>query len=117
MLGSGRPFVLEVVSPKRVFGTICFETLAFLEQEINKCTYTNVANLQFKDCRCFSKLKEWEAEKLKIYVCVVKCKHNIDENKLKQVNNIKDVQITQKTPIRVLHRRTLSQNTRFIHRI
>lgn len=64
------------------------------------------------------KLKEGENMKKKMYRALCVCKTRLkDENALDKLNDIKNLQLTQKTPLRVLHRRPLCPRPRFIYEI
>lgn len=49
-------------------------------------------------------LKEGEEEKRKIYTAVCVVGKTLTEGDLNKLNNMTDVKLSQKTPIRVLHR-------------
>ena len=101
MLGTGRPFVLEVKNPK-----IRIIDLAMLNQQIN--TMGNgrieVSNLRFSDADEVARIKN--AEFRKIYEVVLEAEKPIDEEKLKKVAlTLQGTTIQQFTPTRVAHRR------------
>lgn len=64
------------------------------------------------------KLKEGENEKTKNYraLCIYKPKSNTSDL-ISQLNDLKELKIVQKTPVRVLHRRPLASRIRMIHSI
>lgn len=100
MLGSGRPFVLEIKEPK-----IRKIDLNSLENKINKINEgkTSYHNLKFCKRNRKAEIKVSSPDTYKIYNAYVKCEKKYDKNKL---INLKDLdEIHQQTPIRVMHRR------------
>lgn len=101
MLGSGRPFVLEIKNPKK--RTI---DLAILTSEINFYTKDRVeiSNLRFSDRKEIARIKN--AEFQKTYYIVIEGEKPIKKEKLKEVAQIlQGKTIKQLTPTRVAHRR------------
>ncbi len=101
MLGSGRPFVLEIKNPKK--RTI---DLAILTSEINSYTKDRVeiSNLRFSDRKEIARIKN--AEFQKTYYIVIEGEKPIKKEKLKEVAQIlQGKTIKQLTPTRVAHRR------------
>lgn len=108
MLGSGRPFVLEIKEPK-----IRKIDLKLLENEINKINEekTSYHNLKFCERNRKAEIKISSPDTYKIYDAYVKCEESFDSDKLA---NLKDLaEIHQQTPLRVMHRR--SNKTRIKH--
>lgn len=103
MLGRGRPFVIEVKKPKK--RNI---DLKELENAINEYAKgkVKVLNLRFADREAVRKLKGME-EAQKIYRVIVKFDREItDEEICKLEKELTGATIYQRTPIRVLHRRS-----------
>ena len=101
MLGSGRPFVLEIKNPKK--RTI---NLAILKSEINSYTKDRVeiSNLRFSDRKEVARIKN--AEFQKTYYIVIEGEKPINKEKLKEVAQLLlGKTIKQLTPTRVAHRR------------
>ena len=101
MLGSGRPFVLEIKNPKK--RTI---DLVILTSEINSYTKDRVeiSNLRFSDRKEIARIKN--AEFQKTYYIVIEGEKPIKKEKLKEVAQIlQGKTIKQLTPTRVAHRR------------
>lgn len=113
MLGDGRPFVIESVRPKyRHFD------IKKLEKDINE--YTNgkveVTDLQTVSRDVIETLKSSNADK--VYKLKVTFKEPVSEEKLKSaINNLKGVDIEQRTPQRVSHRRGDLVRKRRVHDI
>jgi len=115
-LGNGRPFTLELINPKRYL-SIKPEDLQAMEAELAKNPHVNVKNIRFHDETCFEILKASETEKIKAYSCVVNVKKKLTPDDIEILNNVVDLKVQQKTPLRVLHRRTLMVREKMIHRI
>lgn len=56
-------------------------------------------------------------EKQKTYKALCISSRPINQNDIDKLNEIKDLKIYQETPIRVLHRRTLSTRPKIIHKL
>ncbi|KZC14478.1 PREDICTED: putative tRNA pseudouridine synthase Pus10 [Dufourea novaeangliae] len=113
---SGRPFAVELINPRMT--KITDVLLTTLVQEINQSSkqVRITSSLKVLSKLDLKKLKEGENVKTKIYRALCVCR-TMPENMLpfEQLNNLKRVEIIQKTPVRVLHRRPLSPRTRLIY--
>jgi tRNA pseudouridine synthase 10 len=101
MLGSGRPFVLEIKEPR-----IRNLDLEKLEQEINVINEgkTSYHNLHVCERRRKAEIKQSSPDTYKVYSAVVKCAEPFDEEKLEELLELNEIH--QQTPLRVLRRRT-----------
>ena len=101
MLGSGRPFVLEIKEPR-----IRNIDLAEMEEKINKINEgkTSYHNLHLCERPRKAEIKQSSPDTYKVYQAIVKCEDAYDEDKLKDLLNLDE--INQQTPLRVLRRRT-----------
>ena len=103
MLGTGRPFVLEIVSPK--IRTIDLPKLEKVTNEYGK------GKIEVRDYRWSSKkelvyLKGNAKESVKKYRASTTLSSPISEEALKKIDShFKDIIIKQRTPTRVSHRR------------
>ena len=114
MLGNGRPFVLELLNPRKV--VITEEELFEASEMINKSTdLVAVRQLKLITKQSLSLIKEGEEEKRKRYCAVIWVENDITPSDLKTIASIKDLKIAQKTPIRVIHRRTLATREKIIY--
>ncbi|KAJ8781226.1 hypothetical protein J1605_011210 [Eschrichtius robustus] len=104
-LGNGRPFAIELVNPHRVH---------FTSQEIKELQQTNFL-LLFLFREAIGHMKEGEEEKTKTYSALIWTNKAIQRKDIEFLEDIKDLKIDQKTPLRVLHRRPLAVRTRIIH--
>ena len=101
MLGSGRPFVLEIKKPK-----IRKLDLAKLEDEINKINEGKTAYHGLKLCERGRKaeIKQSSPDTYKVYEAIVECDEPFDPDKLEELTKLNEIH--QQTPLRVLRRRT-----------
>ncbi|MCS7144708.1 MAG: tRNA pseudouridine(54/55) synthase Pus10 [Archaeoglobaceae archaeon] len=100
MLGSGRPFVLEIVEPKKRK-----IDLSELERKINEFCVGKVAvkNLGYANAKDVEKVKEGGFRK--VYRAKVVFDREVSREELEKVLNELIGEIRQKTPERVMHRR------------
>ncbi|CAF0841712.1 unnamed protein product, partial [Didymodactylos carnosus] len=113
-LGQGRPFVIEFRNPKRVL--IKPSDIRKLQLKINESTKDiRVRDLQQISKVDSSQIKEGEEDKTKCYLALCYSDTKIDQNELDILSTLNNLTIEQKTPIRVLHRRTVMTRVRIIH--
>ncbi len=100
MLGSGRPFVLEIKEPR-----IRNLDLERLENEINEINEGKTAYHNLKLCERPRKaeIKQSSPDTYKVYQAIVKCDGAYDKDKLDELTKLGE--INQQTPLRVLRRR------------
>lgn len=100
MLGTGRPFVLEIKEPK-----IRKIDLKKIEEEvaISAKGKTEYLNLKFTERKRKAEIKESSPDTYKVYRALVKCEDDIKEEDLEKLQTLHIIQ--QRTPIRVSHRR------------
>ncbi|KAK3093377.1 hypothetical protein FSP39_014750 [Pinctada imbricata] len=114
MLGTGRPFVVEMQNPHRI--KFSQEKISELQKEINhRSTDVKIRDLQFVSREDTNKLKEGEMEKTKRYIARCWSESPLTTEDLEKLQTYKDLMIYQKTPIRVLHRRPLATRERTIY--
>ncbi len=115
VLGSGRPFAIEVVEPKKRF-----IDLGELQQKINERSQgiVEVLNLSYTDRSIIGKLKLSAHVKKKIYRALVEMEEPLEREKLKALNNyFQGAIIKQWTPKRVLHRRADKLRTKKVYEV
>lgn len=112
MLGSGRPFVLEIISPRH--RTL---DLGTLQQQINQRASgkVEVSELCFVKSRVVEQVKEMEAQKS--YRARVVFERTVSEEELQQALQQLVGKIEQRTPHRVSHRRADLVRTRRVFAI
>ena len=114
MLGSGRPFLVEFLNPRN--HTLTSEDLESVQRDINSST----ARIQVQRLTIVSKeltniLKKGEEEKVKCYSSLIWTPEEVSPESIKFLDEITSLELDQKTPIRVLHRRTLATRKRTIY--
>lgn len=119
MLGTGRPFVVELRNCRNMVRDVIGRTAA-LEAEVNAACGAGLAvrQLSLISKESVGGIKQGETEKAKQYRMVVWCEQGVskgDEHELAPVNAARDVLVQQLTPIRVLHRRALIDRPRVFH--
>ncbi|XP_003389791.1 PREDICTED: putative tRNA pseudouridine synthase Pus10 [Amphimedon queenslandica] len=113
MLGTGRPFMLELVNPRLLEYE---EEQQELQEAINSSTdEISVRELKMVDKKTSSILKTGEEEKEKLYSSLIWTSQSITPQDLVFLNEVSNLTISQKTPIRVLHRRSLATRQRLIY--
>ncbi|KAM9601452.1 tRNA pseudouridine synthase Pus10 isoform 1-T2 [Trichechus inunguis] len=113
-LGNGRPFAVELVNPHRVHFTS--QDIKELQQKINNSSdKIQVRDLQLVTREAIGHMKEGEEEKTKTYSALIWTNKAIGKEDIEFLDDIKDLKIDQKTPLRVLHRRPLAVRTRIVH--
>ncbi len=112
MLGNGRPFVLEIIEPKRRY-----IDLKEIEQKINEFARgkVEVFNLRFADSSTVRLIKSVKVDKT--YLAIVKFDRDIREEELEKIKELEGKIIEQHTPRRVLHRRADKVRRRMIKEI
>ncbi|MEW6069134.1 MAG: tRNA pseudouridine(54/55) synthase Pus10 [Candidatus Thermoplasmatota archaeon] len=101
VLGNGRPFILEITSPKRRI-----IDLANVQCEINELgkSVVEVSQLRFTNFKEVVKIKQSKA--CKIYAVTIEFEKPISEQKIKELESrFSNLVIAQRTPLRVAHRR------------
>ncbi|KAF2310169.1 hypothetical protein GH714_007022 [Hevea brasiliensis] len=114
MLGSGRPFLVEIQNARQVPSEALVKEI---ETKINNLNTKLVAvkNLKMVANEGWTLMHEGEAEKQKQYCALVWISRPLEDQDLQSIASLKDLQILQKTPIRVLHRRSPLEREKIIH--
>ncbi|KAH9321326.1 hypothetical protein KI387_015965, partial [Taxus chinensis] len=114
MLGTGRPFLIEVLNAHAIPTK---SDMMELEIKINdsKDSFVKVRELKEVGSDVWNLMREGEAEKQKQYAAVVWISRPLSDEDFKCISEIKEMEIEQKTPIRVLHRRSPLVRKRLIH--
>ena len=112
MLGSGRPFVLEIKEPK-----IRDLDLEILEEKINTFAggKVEVQDLKFVGKDRKGTIKCSSTDTYKVYKAIVELENDISDDKLNLLNSMEI--INQRTPIRVSHRRADKIRTRKVRSV
>ncbi|XP_065628872.1 uncharacterized protein LOC112006749 isoform X2 [Quercus suber] len=112
MLGSGRPFLVEVQNARRIPSEAFVREI---ETNINNLEnkLVGVKNLKVVGIEGWTMMREGEAEKQ--YAALVWISRPLEDVDVDSISSLKDMQILQGTPIRVLHRRSPLQREKIIH--
>ncbi|MCK9151019.1 tRNA pseudouridine(54/55) synthase Pus10 [Methanobacterium alcaliphilum] len=112
MLGTGRPFVLEIKEPRR--RNLDLDTL---QKDINKSAEgkVEVLDLKYSFRSRKAEIKTSSPDTYKIYQAFVELEDEISTEQLNDLQNLQIIQ--QRTPIRVSHRRADKIRTREVMNI
>jgi tRNA pseudouridine synthase 10 len=114
MLGSGRPFVVEISKPVKRF-----LDLRKLKETINDFAKgkVEVSNLRFTNKDVVRKLKKAESAQ-KEYRVLIEFERNVSEADLRLLEEkLTNASIKQQTPLRVLHRRADLTREKYIYKV
>jgi tRNA pseudouridine synthase 10 len=114
MLGTGRPFVVEVSKPEKRF-----LNLKELKQTINKNGKgkVKVSNLRFANKDTVRRLKKGESVQ-KEYRVLIEFEKEVSEKALQVLEEkLSNLQIKQRTPLRVVHRRADLIREKYIYKV
>lgn len=111
-LGNGRPFVLEILEPRRRS-----LDLSALQSEVNAAcrAYFEVLGLRIATPELKDRVNSTVADKS--YRAVVACLSPVPAERVRWLGQIRDLHIAQETPRRVLHRRANKVRHRTIRHI
>lgn len=111
MLGSGRPFVVEVQNPRRSAG------MEELELAVNAGDRRLVTVRRLRPCEPgdMARLQKDAEEHRKKYVCVCWSQRPLAQEDADGLTAKGELEIDQKTPVRVLHRRSLVSRPRSVY--
>jgi tRNA pseudouridine synthase 10 len=114
MLGTGRPFVIEISKPKKRF-----VDLKEIEAKINADAVgkVEVSNLRFTTKNVVRHLKKGEGSQ-KEYRLLAEFENEISDENLRLLENeLSGATIKQQTPLRVMHRRADLIRERYIYKV
>lgn len=109
MLGSGRPFLVEAVNPRIVPSLLTAKHAACMTAASGQIsTAVSMNGLHIVDRAYCARLKQVESEKRKMYRCVIwtSCAQTTDTLHRTFDDASQGFNLKQRTPLRVLHRRT-----------
>ncbi|RZC66849.1 hypothetical protein C5167_010548 [Papaver somniferum] len=114
MLGSGRPFLVEIQNARHVPSEV---SIGEMEEKINNLRekLVRVRNLQVLGSEGWTLMREGETEKQKQYAALVWISRPLEDEDLQTIASLMDMSILQKTPVRVLHRRSPLDREKIIH--
>jgi tRNA pseudouridine synthase 10 len=114
MLGSGRPFVIEVSKPKKRF-----VDLNQIEDQVNADAIgkIEVIGLHFTTKEVVRRLKKGEGSQ-KEYSLLAEFENELSDSDLRKIEeNFSEACIKQQTPLRVMHRRADLIRERYIYQV
>uniref|UniRef100_A0A7S2SQE3 tRNA pseudouridine(55) synthase n=1 Tax=Mucochytrium quahogii TaxID=96639 RepID=A0A7S2SQE3_9STRA len=105
MLGTGRPFAVELVNAKVYLEK---DAVKEVEKQINNAPGENVCvtNLDIAGKDCLVSLDSGANSKKKQYTCVIWVQKTIKPADLQILEDVNDMNVNQQCPIRVIHRRS-----------
>ena len=112
MLGNGRPFVVEITRPRKRF-----LNLKEMEEAVNTFgkDKVEVSNLKLANKDAVRRLKKGESRQ-KEYRVIVEFENKVAASDLRLLEeNLSNTLISQKTPIRVMHRRADLTREKYIY--
>ncbi|KAL3641651.1 hypothetical protein CASFOL_012466 [Castilleja foliolosa] len=114
MLGTGRPFLVEIQNARQSPSDVLIKDI---EMKINslESKLVRVKNLKFLGSQGWDLMREGEAEKQKQYAALVWISRPLTDDDTHALLSLKEMQILQKTPVRVLHRRSPLEREKTIH--
>ena len=118
MLGRGRAFLVELINP--VTPEIDQSLFAQIKNEIKTSSNNTVKvnDFQIGEKEDITRnLKQGEMEKKKTYRALCVSTRALGQEDIDRIGKLKNLRIEQETPMRVLHRRTLSTRPKIIHGI
>jgi len=112
MLGGGRPFVIEVQNAR-----LCSPSCAELEAAVNSSSGGDVLVRRVLRCgqSAMAALQRDAENHRKTYVCVCWSSKPLGREDAAKLAEVRDLEILQKTPVRVLHRRAPAVRPRTLH--
>lgn len=115
MLGSGRPFVMEVINPRRRH-----VNLGEVEREINERAHgvVEVSGLRLSDMNEVRALKESSSRVRKLYRVLVEVEDEVNDEDLRKLKEgLEGAVIRQRTPTRVLWRRSDTLRFKMVYEV
>ncbi|KAJ8538155.1 hypothetical protein K7X08_014695 [Anisodus acutangulus] len=114
MLGTGRPFLVEIQNACLVPSEALINEI---EGNINslESQYVRVKNLRAVGSQGWDLMREGESEKQKQYAALVWISRPVRDADMQTISSLKELKVAQKTPIRVLHRRSPLEREKIIH--
>eukprot|EP01147_Barroeca_monosierra_P004957 gene4958-6923_t len=115
MLGTGRPFLLEFINPRRA-SSLINNVLLEHEKHVNQQhREIFVRNMSIVNREHIPLLHLGAEKKKKTYACPIWLSGILSQDQIDDINSIKNLEIEQQTPMRVCHRRTLMTRQRSIY--
>ena len=104
--------MVEIINPKKNMG----KEVKKIEEEINNNSkYIKINSLEVCNKDYTEFIKKAEINKMKVYSCFVWVQKELKDEDINKLNSIKNLEVNQKTPLRVLHRRSLMDRKKIIY--
>ncbi len=113
MLGPGRPFVFEITNVRS--SDLSAAAMGALAAAIGAPGRVSVRQLSLLTVAQRALLREGEAEKAKAYRALVWLSRPLTQIHAASLASLRDVVLSQRTPVRVLHRRSPLNRERVVH--
>ena len=117
MLGTGRPFVIELENSLKDPAMMNSEIITKMGDD-TKIIHDNAVealHLRAGGPSCMADMLEGAESKKKTYLCLIKLNRLPTTNDFQKLDGIKNLHVMQQTPIRVLHRRTQMCRDKTVH--
>mmetsp|Transcript_12610 Transcript_12610/g.38032 ORF Transcript_12610/g.38032 Transcript_12610/m.38032 type:complete len:329 (+) Transcript_12610:134-1120(+) len=111
MLGTGRPFSLQIVNPEKAL----FDADAATRALSLRDGLVQVLDLRVSDRNAAHAVDADVQARRKTYVCVVWFEKALRPGEAAVLNATTDLDVHQKTPVRVMHSRSLATRRRCVH--
>nr|ADN34134.1 hypothetical protein [Cucumis melo subsp. melo] len=111
---AGRPFLVEIQNARLLPSEMIINEI---QSKINspETKLVGVRNLKVVGSEGWALVQEGEAEKQKQYAALVWTSRPLEDDDFLSISSLKDLKILQRTPIRVLHRRSPLEREKIIH--
>ena len=115
MLGSGRHFVISVQNYRNTLNPDEGKNIEIGFNKANKDV--KILGLESCEKKEYEILKKCEEDKIKSYIAVIYIESPLNEEIISKLDNISNLKVMQKTPLRVIHKRVLTERTKLIYKI
>ncbi|KAJ1424204.1 putative tRNA uridine synthase Pus10 isoform [Sesbania bispinosa] len=114
MLGPGRPFLVELQNTRHIPSELFVKDIEKLINNMEN-KLVRVKNLKLVGSDGWDLMREGEAEKQKQYAALVWISRPLKDEDFHCLSSLNDLKVLQRTPIRVLHRRSPLEREKIIH--
>lgn len=90
MLGTGRPFIFEVMDPRRTSSAVKEMSILKCDTPLVKCSNFTIVDVSF-----FDSLKEIEGSKAKRYCSIAYFKSGVTKEDCQYLNSLRDMTLQQ----------------------
>ncbi|KAJ3057908.1 putative tRNA pseudouridine synthase Pus10 [Podochytrium sp. JEL0797] len=115
MLGTGRPFYLEIVNPRVLDATQAQISAVMNRLNAELGGKIRITDLQLVDKNDTKTLKDSASTKQKSYTTLVKLSSPVSLAQLNALSELKDLELKQQTPLRVMISRPDKNRDKIVH--